>query len=272
MVYLKTFQLSEYRNKNGHIYPFNVLKNKEPDIFIFQPITVLYGNNGCGKSTILNVMAHKLNLKGKERSNSGVEGTQGYFEEFAALCEYELGEDEFGRKRKKVPENSRYIKSEEILYEIRKIQQSAVLEESIESNLARERGVQNAKEFLQTAEGEKQFARFAFAQEKYSNGETTLQILEDNLLPDCLYLLDEPEVSLSPQNQVKLAEQLNQMARYLGVQFIIATHSPFMLGMLEAKIYNLDTPNYEVQTWNELENVKYFFDFFEKRRSEFREK
>ncbi len=272
MVYLKTFKLSEYRNKNSHIYPFNVLKNKEPDVFIFEPITVLYGNNGCGKSTILNVMAHKLNLKGKERSSSEVAGSQGYFEEFAALCGYELSEDEFGRKIRTIPENSRYIKSEEILYEIRKIQQSAVLQESIESNLARERGLQNAKEFLQTKEGGKQFARFEFAQEKYSNGETTLQILEDNLEPDCLYLLDEPEVSLSPQNQVKLAKQLNQMARYLGVQFIISTHSPFMLGMLDAKIYNLDTSNYEVQKWSELENVKYFFEFFEKRRSEFIEK
>ena len=77
MVYLKTFKLSEYRNKNSHIYPYNILKNKEPDVFIFEPITVLYGNNGCGKSTILNVMAHKLNLKGKERSSSEVAGLQG---------------------------------------------------------------------------------------------------------------------------------------------------------------------------------------------------
>lgn len=73
--------------------------------------------------------------------------------------------------------------------------------------MARERGVQEAKEFLKTEVGEKQFERFQFAQDKYSNGETTLQILEDNIEPDNLYLLDEPEVSLSPQNQVKLAEE-----------------------------------------------------------------
>lgn len=98
-----------------------------------------------------------------------------------------------------------------------------------------------------------------------------MQILSDNILPDQLYLLDEPEVSLSPQNQVKLANELNEMARYLGVQFIIATHSPFMLGILEAKIYNLDTKNYQVQKWTELDNVRYFYEFFEKRRGEFLE-
>ena len=269
MIYLKTFKLSDSRITNNNIYPFNVLQNKEPDIFIFDNITVLYGNNGSGKSTILNIIAHKLNLKGKERSNPKVVGTLDYFEDYASKCEYELGENENGRKLTRIPENSRYIKSEEILYEIRKIQQDAVLRESIESNLARERGLQNAKDFLHTKEGGKQFARFKFSQDKYSNGETTMQILEDNIEPDNLYLLDEPEVSLSPQNQVKLAEEINKMARYLGVQFIIATHSPFMLGIINAKIYNLDTQDYKIQKWNELENVRYFYYFFKSRKNEF---
>ena len=269
MIYLKTFKLSNIKNKNSNIYPFNVLKNKELNVFLFDSITVLYGNNGSGKSTILNIIAHKLNLKGKERSNPKVVGTLDYFEEYAAKCEYELGEYENGQKIYRIPENSRYIKSEEILYEVRKIQQDAVLQESIESNLAREKGRQIAKDFLQTEEGEKQFARFEFAQDKYSNGETTMQILEDNIEADNLYLLDEPEVSLSPQNQVKLANEINEMSRYLGVQFIIATHSPFMLGILNAKIYDFDTKDYKVRKWSELENVKYFYDFFQNRKNEF---
>ena len=65
MIYLKTFKLSDSKITNNNIYPFNVLQNKEPDIFIFDNITVLYGNNGSGKSTILNIIAHKLDLKGK---------------------------------------------------------------------------------------------------------------------------------------------------------------------------------------------------------------
>lgn len=44
LIYLKTFKLSNYKIKNKNIYPFNVLDNKEPDIFIFDNITVLYGN------------------------------------------------------------------------------------------------------------------------------------------------------------------------------------------------------------------------------------
>lgn len=270
IIYLKTFKLSDKKISNKNIYPYNVLKNKEPDVFIFDNITILYGNNGSGKSTLLNIMAHKLNLKGKERSNPEVLGTLPYFEEYAQSCEYELGENENGRKISRVPPNSRYIKSEEILYEIRKIQQRAVLQESIESNLARERGLKNARDFLETKEGGKQLDRFEFSQDKYSNGETTLQILEDNIEADSLYLLDEPEVSLSPQNQVKLAEEINKMSRLLGGQFIIATHSPFMLGILNAKIYNLDTKDYKIQKWSELENVRFFYEFFKDKEKEFR--
>jgi len=215
------------------------------------------------------MIAYKLNLKGKERNYSRIDGWWPYFENYSYECEYELGENEYGSRLTEIPPNSRYIKSEEILYEIRKIQQDAVLQESIESTLTKERGRQNARDFLETKEGRKQFSRFAFAQDKYSNGETTLQILEEDIESDRLYLLDEPEVSLSPQNQVKLAEKINDMSRYLGVQFIIATHSPFMLGILNAKIYNLDTKDYRVEKWNELENVRYFYNFFKSKKEEF---
>mgnify|MGYP002581735568 CR=1 FL=1 len=56
MIYLKTFKLSESRSTDPNIYPFCVFKNKEPDVFLFNDITVLYGNNGSGKSTIVNLI------------------------------------------------------------------------------------------------------------------------------------------------------------------------------------------------------------------------
>ncbi len=270
MIYLKTFKINNNVNKYNIVYPFNLFKNREPIIFVFSHITVLYGDNGSGKSTILNSIAHKLNLKGKEKSNSEIIGTLDYFGKFISDCKYELAENEFGKKISRIPQNSRYIKSEEILYEIRKIQHDNVLEEGYVSNLVRNGiDIREAKSIINSTKGRIQLERIRFAQEKYSNGETTLQILEDSIEPDGLYLLDEPEVSLSPQNQVKLAKEINKMARYLGVQFIIATHSPFMLGILDSKIYNLDTEDYKIQKWSELENVRYFYDFFKNRKNEF---
>ena len=119
MIYLKTFKLSESRSTDPNIYPFCIFKNKE-------------------------------------RNYSRIEGWWPYFDEYSYECEYELGENEDESRITRIPSNSRYIKSEEILYEIRKIQQDVVLKESIESTLTRERGQKNAKDFLDTKEGSKQ--------------------------------------------------------------------------------------------------------------------
>ena len=45
---------------------------------------------------------------------------------------------------------------------------------------------------------EQRIENIIFSQEKYSNGETSLQFFQEYLIPEALYLLDEPEVSLSP--------------------------------------------------------------------------
>ena len=272
MIYLSSFMLSNRRLKNTNIYPYNVFKDKDIEPFVFSSITILYGNNGSGKSTILNIIANKLKLKGKEYATANSFGIVDYCGQFSNECRYSLADDErTGKVFKKVPASSRYIKSEDILYEIKKIEQKQVLSDGmvydyVQKGLTKE----EAKKYLETKEGGNQLDYILFGQEKFSNGETAIQFFEDNIVPDSLYLLDEPEVSLSPANQVKLAEELNKMARLLGCQFIIATHSPFMLGTLsEAKIYNLDTDDCRISKWNELENVRYFYDFFKAREDEF---
>lgn len=120
-----------------------------------------------------------------------------------------------------------------------------------------------------TPKGRRIFDALAFQQEKYSNGETSLQLFEEFLQPDGLYLLDEPEVSLSLQSQAKLSDMLNQMTRFFNCQFIIATHSPIMLAQLNGKIYDFDKSSVRRANWYELENVKYMYRFFMKYKSAF---
>ena len=125
MIYLSTFQLSDRKVSNPNIYPYNVFENKEPDCFIFDNITLLYGDNASGKSTVLNIIGKSLNLDGAEEVDNP------YFYSFIRECNFGLGENDNGKTYFKIPHNSRYIKSEDILYEIKKIQQTSVLEESI---------------------------------------------------------------------------------------------------------------------------------------------
>lgn len=270
MIYLSSFMLSNKQVKNPNIYPYNVFRGKYIEPFVFSPITVFYGNNGSGKSTLLNIIANRLQLNGKEYATSNSFGIVDYCNAFSNECSYSLGEDDFGFVIKSLPGNSRYIKSEDILYEIKKIQQKQVLSDGMEYDYVQKgMTIQEAKDFLSSKEGRKQEEYIKFAQEKYSNGETSMQYFEEYLQPNALYLLDEPEVSLSPSNQVLLANEINKLARLLECQFVIATHSPFMLGTLNAKIYNIDTKEYDVVKWNELENVQYFYNFFKKHEQEF---
>lgn len=85
-----------------------------------------------------------------------------------------------------------------------------------------------------------------------------------------VYLLDEPENSLSPERQIELQEYILNCSRFDGMQFIIATHSPFLLSIRGAKIYDLDEDPVYVKQWTELENVRAYYNFFKLHEKEFR--
>lgn len=88
-----------------------------------------------------------------------------------------------------------------------------------------------------------------------SNGESTLFCFSGKIKENRLYLLDEPENSLSPGKQLELVDFLTDSARFFNCQLVIATHSSFILSPQGAKIYDLDECKVDVKKWTELENV-----------------
>lgn len=93
----------------------------------------------------------------------------------------------------------------------------------------------------------------------------------ESIVPDRLYILDEPENSLSCALQIELAKYIEGSARHFGCQFIIATHSPFLLAMEGAKIYNLDGDPATISKFWELPNMKLYNDLFKKYEGRFNE-
>lgn len=264
MRYLRCFKFSDETVKNPNLYPYNVFKNKTSEMLVFDTVTMVYGDNGSGKSSFLNLLAMMLELSGAEPPKvMYVSDERNFFNRYLKECLITFDCDENGREYKGVPANSRYIKSEDILYEIKKVQQEAVLQEGLGYE-RRRLGMtrEELKRYTASIDYFKQLERHKFAQEKYSNGETALQVFEDYLVPDGLYLLDEPEVSLSPARQLELAGHINQCARLLGAQFIIATHSPLLLGSIEGTIYNFSSESLCLNKWTELPSVKVYADFF----------
>ena len=104
---------------------------------------------------------------------------------------------------------------------------------------------------------------------EHSNGESAFIYFADKIKENALYLLDEPENSLSAEKQLELQRFLQDSARFFGCQFIIATHSPFLLSMRGAKIYDLDEDTVDIKQWIELSNVRTYYNFFMEHRGEF---
>ena len=103
----------------------------------------------------------------------------------------------------------------------------------------------------------------------YSNGENAFKFFTDAIQPEGLYLLDEPENSLSAEMQLELAQFILGMARCYNCQFIISTHSPFLLSLPFAQIYNLDEVPVRTRSWTELPNIRIYHDFFKEHQNEF---
>lgn len=249
----------------------------------FARITVLYGGNGSGKSTLLNLIAQKLGLVRISPHNSGE-----LFDVYAENCGFTLAEDDEGEPMP-VPEGSRMITSDDVFDYMLAVRAN---NEEIAEEL--ERGKKSYAELkfgktvqlsgmddyealrLQVRSRSKSVSRRRFLRENVgqevklqSNGETALEFFERKLEFDKLYCLDEPENSMSPNMQLRLAERLTQLARYCGCQLIIATHSPFLLALPGALIYDLDSRPVAERNWWELENPRIYYEFFNKHRSLF---
>ena len=99
-----------------------------------------------------------------------------------------------------------------------------------------------AESFYNVATMEERYADDGHESQKYhekSHGESFLALAQNQLRPGGLYFFDEPEAALSPQRQLTLLTEIYNCADG-GSQFIIATHSPILLGMPGAEILTFD--------------------------------
>ena len=90
---------------------------------------------------------------------------------------------------------------------------------------------------------------------EYSHGESFLNIIQRRLSDAGLYILDEPEAALSPQRQLSLLIQMKE-AVTAGAQFIIASHSPILLGYPEADIFSFDNGSLRKIKYEETESYQ----------------
>ena len=102
-----------------------------------------------------------------------------------------------------------------------------------------------------------------------SNGESAFLYFTQKITENALFLLDEPENSLSAELQIELAKFLEDSARFYNCQLIIATHSPFLLAMRGARVYDLDSVPVAEKPWTELKNIRIYHRFFSEHEKDF---
>ncbi|MDF2838682.1 MAG: ATPase [Evtepia sp.] len=258
-------------------YPFRVFNEWEPQCLQLAPITILYGGNGSGKTTLLNVIAEALKLR-----RGAVYNKSFFFPDYIKLCQYQLSH----RSQGQIPGNSQIITSDDVfdfLLSLRHLNSN--IDHERESLLSEYKELKYARFQFRSMDDYEQLKKIVAAQRKsgskyvkdqlmknvreQSNGESAFMFFTQEIKEDSLYLLDEPENSLSAEKQLKLQEFLSDSARFYGCQFIISTHSPFMLSMKDALIYDLDERPLRTKKWTELHNVRIYHDFFEAHESEF---
>lgn len=95
-----------------------------------------------------------------------------------------------------------------------------------------------------------------------SHGQSFLALAANRFGPDGLYVLDEPEAALSVTGALALLAIITRSAQ-AGSQFLIATHSPILLACPGARVYELSEDGLAATDYDDLETVRLMRGFLE---------
>jgi predicted ATPase len=208
--YLQRLQLLPERVTSFEAYPFVLPVIQRLDLEFQRPITFLIGENGSGKSTILEALAGILDLPltGGGRADVVRQGNPADDHDLARALRPSF------RQR---PRDAYFFRGEFIAH----YAQLLDARKADPSFWADPYAAYGGKPLL-----------------TQSHGEGFLAVMQ-NRIEKGLYLLDEPEAALSPQRQLVLMALIAQRAQS-GAQFIVATHSPILMTIPGARIMQIE--------------------------------
>ena len=229
MSFIRSFSIDTDKQ---HPFPFNIPAVRfARRVALNERVTIFVGDNGTGKSTLLESLAFCLDLPligGHIGASAGFaaarsvkpymtidwkrETSKGFFfraEDFSHFV------DSVEREKAKINMD---------LHELKGKVDDAIIEKLSES--------MNYALF----ETRKQYGSDLQA---FSHGEAYLTILQTRIGDKGIYLLDEPEAALSPLKQLSLMAFILDVLKRGNAQFIIATHSPILMGMPDATLYQI---------------------------------
>jgi len=212
-------------NIDPNRYPFNIkcLKDFE-ELKINSSVTMFYGENGIGKSTLIEAIAIALGLNPEGGSNNMQFSN---YDDYSDLYKF-LTISKF-----RLPKTKFFLRAESFY--------------NVATNISND-------DFRGGISWQ-----YGGDLHECSHGESFLKVVENRFWDNGLYILDEPEAALSPQRQMTLLCYIHDLAKN-GSQFIIATHSPILLAYKYGKIIDMNN-NMEEIKYEDTEVYKIYKDF-----------
>jgi predicted ATPase len=261
MAHLRSIELQRVPNGAEGKFPFTVPVIRELTSLSFDvPVTFLVGENGSGKSTLLEAIAAGAGLPSV--------GSESVDRDETLAAQRTLG------KALKLVWNRRamrgfFLRAEDFfgftkaLSKLRSdvTARLAEIDEEFQGRSEWSKGLAKGPIRGSLADMER---RYGIDLDANSHGQSFLKLFQSRFVPGGLYLLDEPEAPLSPQSQLALLAMMGDMVAQ-DAQFIIATHSPILLGFPGAVIYSCDSVPIARSDYEELDHVVLTRDFLNAR-------
>jgi predicted ATPase len=217
------------------LYPFSIPAIRQmSELELAAGVTLLAGENGSGKSTLVEAMAVALgfNPEGGTRNMSvSTRGSHSSLHEFLTMI-----------RGTRSPRSGFFLRAESFFNVATHIEQ------------------------LDDGAGGPPIidAYGGVSLHEQSHGESFLSLIRNRFGPNGLYILDEPEAALSLRGNLALMRRMHDLERE-GSQFIVATHSPILLGYPNARIYVLDEEGIAQANYEETEQYELTRSFLDDR-------
>ncbi len=248
-----------YNKKNKNHYPFNTELIKNFECLKFKtPITFIVGENACGKSTFIEAMACSLELI--TVGNKSVKYDP-LFDDVRELSKH------FRVSKSNYLGRGFFLRSEDFINfanaqrrMVRELRNELIeMEEEFKGKSEYAKGLMRGPLLASISATESRYDGYL---DSKSHGESFLELFQSRLVPNGIYILDEPEVALSPQNQYTLMAMIMDSVKE-GSQFIIATHSPIIEALPMSTIYEVKEGNFVETKYEQLDSVQFYKSFLE---------
>ena len=216
------------------------------------PVTFWVGENGSGKSTLLEALAVACELPSWGSDDAELDPSLHFARALA---------DHLRLSWQRKTRRGFWMRAEDFLGGQRR---SNALRADLAAQVARydaeldlnpdDFGLQKARGFIQGQVSEIERSYGADAEAR-SHGEAFLNVFEQRLCANGLFILDEPETPLSPLRQLAFLTLMKDAVSH-GGQFVIATHSPILMAFPGAQIWSFDETPPRVIAWDETQHVR----------------